>query len=119
MASKKVLLVEDDEDIRTMFQLALEGAGYQILTAENGQEGLAVLAAEAEPCVILLDLMMPVMDGWAFAEAISKDDRYKNIPFVIVTAFAEDAVNIEKARGILKKPVDFKTLRSTVGQYCS
>lgn len=118
MRSKNILIVEDDEDIREILRLVIELEGYVVHTASNGQEGLEALAKIETPCLILLDLMMPVMDGWAFAEALEKDKLLTKIPFVIVSAFGENASNIKKARGTIKKPVDLALLKNTIKMFC-
>lgn len=115
---KDILVVEDDEGIRETLKLALELEGYTVTTAANGQEGLDVLPTMPTPCLILLDLMMPVMNGWAFAEALRADMMLAPIPVVVVTAFAEKAARVTQARGILKKPIDFDSLLRVVKQFC-
>src|SRR4051812_23507934 len=102
---KNILIVEDDEGIRETLVLALELEGYTVTTAGNGQEGLDVLPHMQTPCLILLDLMMPVMNGWAFAEALRADMVLAAIPVVVVTAFSERAARVTQARGVLKKPI--------------
>jgi CheY-like chemotaxis protein len=76
-----VLVVDDDADIRDAICGVLEGEGYTTLTAENGQMALTLLEKGRRPCVVLLDLMMPVMNGWEFMKAISGkgdlDDRVR------------------------------------------
>ncbi|MDF2693160.1 MAG: response regulator [Labilithrix sp.] len=115
---KTVLIIEDDETIRETMQIALEMRGYDVITAANGMEGLDALAALPScPCLILLDLMMPVMDGWGFVTATEHDPRLGRIPVVVVTAFTTQAAKI-KARSILAKPVTLDVLYKTVGTYC-
>lgn len=118
MQCKNVLIVEDDEGIRETLRLALELEGYSVFSAANGQEGLDILPKIERPCLILLDLMMPVMDGWRFVEILDEDTILAAIPVVVVTAFAERAKSIH-ARGILKKPIDLDVLLATVKRYCA
>ncbi len=68
-----ILVVEDDKDLRDSLCEALELEGYAAVSAENGQAALRHLATGAQPCMILLDLMMPVMDGWTFRQELLKD----------------------------------------------
>jgi CheY-like chemotaxis protein len=85
---KTVLVVEDDADLRELMVLLLEGAGYQVMTARDGQAGLECVEQQM-PAVILLDMKMPGMNGWQFASAFRS--RYGHAaPLVVVTA-AEDA----------------------------
>lgn len=114
---KTILVVEDDEGIREALKLTLEFAGYAVETAENGKVGIERLATIETPCLILLDLMMPVMDGWAFAEAMKKDMMLAAIPIVVVTAFADKAQNVGSGR-IIKKPVELDILLRLVKEYC-
>jgi CheY-like chemotaxis protein len=112
-----ILVVEDDEGIRSSLQLMLEYSGYKVETAANGKQGLERLSSIEQPCLILLDLMMPVMDGWAFAEVMKKDMTLATIPIVVVTAFADKAESIGASR-IVKKPVEMDTLLRFVQEYC-
>jgi CheY-like chemotaxis protein len=112
-----ILVVEDDEGIRESLQLMLEYSGYKVVTAANGKQGLERLSSIEQPCLILLDLMMPVMDGWAFAEVMKKDTALATIPIVVVTAFADNAQSIGASR-IVKKPVDMDALLRFVSEYC-
>lgn len=117
-ASKKVLIIEDDHDIRETFRQLLEMEGYDVLTAANGKEGLDVLKREAQPGLILLDLMMPVMNGWEFL-AVQKDDpKLANIPVVVVTAAGKDKEGTVQTAGFIRKPVELEALLATVRQYC-
>jgi CheY-like chemotaxis protein len=109
--------VEDESSIRETVRFALELEGYNVYTASNGQEGIDLLATIPKPCLILLDLMMPVMDGWGFVEAIEKDIVLTKIPVVVVTAFS-DKLKTVKARDVIKKPVDLDALTQVAKQWC-
>ena len=113
-----ILIVEDDESIRETFKLALEVQGYTVFTASNGKEGIEMLPKLPRPCLILLDLMMPVMDGWDFVDALDQSMVLASIPVVVVTAFSDKAKFI-KAKTIIKKPVDLDVLFAIVRQYCT
>jgi CheY-like chemotaxis protein len=117
MECNSILIVEDDQSIRETFKLALEVEGYTVFTASNGKEGLELLPQMPRPCLILLDLMMPVMDGWGFVDALDKSVALASIPVVVVTAFNEKAKSI-RAKQIIKKPVDLDLLFVIVKQYC-
>ncbi len=117
-ASKSVLVVEDDESIRETLKMALQLEGYVVHTADNGRTALERLKEIPEPSLILLDLMMPVMSGWEFVDAIEKDDLLLRIPVVVVTAFPLEAGAIQ-AKAIIKKPVDLDLLYRTVRKWCT
>jgi CheY-like chemotaxis protein len=117
-ACQGVLVVEDDVDILHAIVDVLEDEGYAVRAAENGRVALDMLRAPGArpPCVILLDLMMPVMDGWAFRAEQLRDPALADIPVVILTA---DGRAAEKARlmnsaGALVKPVDLLTLLGAI-----
>lgn len=112
-----ILVVEDDQSIRETLQFALELEGYKVFGAENGRKALEILPHISKPCLILLDLMMPVMNGWEFSEAVKKDALLADIPVVVVSAFVDKAQTI-KSKGIIKKPIDLETLFQTVKQWC-
>lgn len=116
--AKTILIVEDDESIRETLQAVLELEGHDVLTAENGQEGLNLLATHPKPCLILLDLMMPVMNGWEFAATIEKDAKLASIPVIIVSAYNDKATNI-KSIASLKKPIDLRSLNETIKKWCT
>ena len=114
-----VLIVEDDADIRDTFRIILEDRGYCVATAGNGREALDELSAIDRPCVILLDLMMPVMSGPEFLDVVKADPERQDIPVVIVSAYADLTDDSTQAEGILKKPVSLERLVSWVARYCS
>jgi CheY-like chemotaxis protein len=83
----QLLLIDDDEDLRASMSEALEGAGFLVTLAANGREAFARLSAtEALPDVILLDLLMPVMNGWQFCEERKKDPVLAAIPIIAMSA---------------------------------
>lgn len=114
---KKVLIVEDSEDLRYLMEIYLEGEGYEVSSVANGKEALDLLHESSElPSVILLDLMMPVMDGFQFRREQQRDDRLSPIPVVLMTAGQDikgDAARIH-ADAFLKKPIDIDDLRQAV-----
>lgn len=118
MRCDRILVVEDDQDIRDSLQQVLELEGYQVSSAANGKEGLEALASSAKPCLILLDLMMPVMNGWEFLAVQHGDSRLAAIPVIVVSA-AGDRARSTEANGYLKKPIDLKLLLEMVHRYCS
>ena len=81
-----VLIVDDDDGIRESLADVLGDLGYDVVTAPHGKAAIDLLRTGTKPGVILLDLMMPVMDGWAFREAQQKDASIKDIPVVVITA---------------------------------
>ena len=114
---KSILVIEDDEDIRESLQQVLEMEGYDVVPAGNGREGLAALS-QAEPCVILLDLMMPVMNGWEFRREQLSDSLLASIPTVIVTAYVGPIPNGLGEAPKVRKPVKPEQLISLVETYC-
>lgn len=83
---KTILVVEDDVDIREAVTELLEGAGFKVRAAQNGLDALARLRQLPRPSVILLDLLMPIMNGWEFRRAQLRDGSVRNIPTVLATA---------------------------------
>lgn len=118
MNSNEVLVVDDNEDILEALQLAIEMEGLKVFTAVNGKEALAFLEQGKRPCLILLDLMMPVMDGWTFAEQFEKVKEYAGIPIVVVSAFADKDQLPQIAVEALTKPINFTHLIKTIKKHC-
>jgi CheY-like chemotaxis protein len=112
-----VLIVEDDQDIRESLQELLKLEGYEVSTAINGQEAVKKLSSMKRPCLILLDLMMPVMNGWEFLAIRKNMDVIATIPVVVVSAVAEKN-QASDVNEFVKKPVDLDSLVKVVSRYC-
>lgn len=112
-----IFVVEDDEAIREMLKYALELEGYTVFTAANGLEGIAMLPTIPRPSFIILDLMMPVMDGWGFVSALEQSGPYANIPVVVITAYDPKDKPIN-ASLVINKPIDLKSLYAISERYC-
>ncbi|RKH11834.1 response regulator [Corallococcus sp. CA053C] len=101
---KPVLVVEDDEDVRAAVAEILEGEGYEVVVAANGREALEELVHVKSPCLILLDLRMPVMDGPEFLSRLRADwPKLKDVPVLLLTAVVTEA--LPGTHGILRKPI--------------
>jgi CheY-like chemotaxis protein len=114
-----VLVVEDDLDIREVMRMVLEASGYQVFEAGDGAEALAIARAH-RPGVILLDLMMPGMDGFQFRESQLQDPAIASIPVVIVSgggAVPQKAAELGVA-GYLVKPTDVQSLLAIMRDLC-
>lgn len=113
-----VLVVEDNVDVREMMQILLEDAGYDVRAAANGREALASMRA-CRPSLVLLDLDMPVMDGWEFRRRQIADDRLSDVPVICVTASCNVLdVTTEMNIRCVAKPVCFDTLFEEVAAAC-
>jgi two-component system chemotaxis response regulator CheY len=116
-----VLIVDDDRDIRDVLTDALDAEGYQVVTAADGQEGLNWLrSGVARPCIILLDLMMPKMDGIQFRTEILNDPELASIPVVVLSADPSAIVAAKSLNfaGSLRKPVPLDALLAAVRAHC-
>jgi len=113
-----VLIVEDDDDAREMMSELISGEGFSPQTAVNGRDALDQLAHGLRPHVILLDLMMPVMDGFQFRARQREDPDVADIPVLVLSAAGERARHLDAAAN-LPKPVDFDRLIDTIRQYCT
>jgi CheY-like chemotaxis protein len=115
-----ILVVDDDPDIREAFLDVLGDAGYTVRAAGSGIEALEVLARGELPALILLDLMMPGMDGFAFRAAQAADPRLATVPVVIVSASGNVATDAKRldAHGFIQKPMRIDTVLREVGARC-
>lgn len=121
MATKRVLIIDDEPDVRAVVQGCLEDlAGWDVVTAASGQEGLAKAIAE-QPDGIVLDVMMPGMDGFAFLRELRKQPEGRSIPVVLLTAKinpTDPQVLLELSiKGIISKPFDPFTLTEQIAYY--
>ena len=121
MSGYHILLIEDEPDLRDTLRELLELIGFQVETAANGREGLLKLETKGNPCLIMLDLMMPVMNGWQFLETLKKDPQHgrAEIPVIVVSAAVEMA-DIQSQYGCrsLSKPVDIDRLLDLAHEHC-
>ena len=113
-----VLIVEDDEDLRDMMAQMLTIEGFEAATAANGREALDYLHSTAKPSVILLDLMMPVMDGWEFRRQQKADPELAPVPVIVLSALDQGRAAPVDADAFLKKPLDFDRLLGLVRDRC-
>ena len=119
-SSECVLIVEDDDDTRDAMQALLEAQGYGVQAAVHGADALAQLRNGLRPCVILLDLMMPVMDGFEFRTAQLADPGIADIPVIAYSGHYDVAKNAARLGTVayFQKPIDFETLISLVAVHC-
>ena len=113
-----VLLVEDDADLREMMAQLLSLEGFQTVSVSNGREALEYLQSGGSPDVILLDLMMPVMDGWEFRRQQRSDPELARVPVIVLSALDQPRVAEVEPAAFLKKPLDFDRLLELVRHYC-
>jgi CheY-like chemotaxis protein len=120
-ALRTILVVEDDADVRESLAELLLTEGFPVAVARDGEEALSRLHENPETALVLLDLMMPVMDGWAFRTRQNADPNLASIPVVVITALSPDE---RKREGLgdtpcLFKPVDVSRLLDMVRGYCA
>ena len=113
-----ILLVEDNDDIREMMAVALELGGYQVLSAPNGRAALEALGESPRPSLILLDLMMPVMNGWEVCQILKADPRFSDIPVVVVSAVTTEIAERLAGTRLVPKPIDLDHLLDVVDEQC-
>lgn len=117
--SKTVLIVEDYVDIRAMMKFLVEGFGYQVIEAANGQEAVDRVK-QYHPDLILMDLSLPVMDGLTATQIIRKVDGLAKIPIIAVTAYGNSYYRRAIEAGcddLINKPLDFNNLEPMLDQY--
>jgi CheY-like chemotaxis protein len=118
-ACKKLLIVEDDEAIRQMMQDVLEIEGYEILSAADGGEGIKLLNSSSEtPCVIILDMMMPNVNGWQFLDEQRVNPKFSGIPVIVCSAYTESAKAVRPS-AFVEKPVQLPKLTQAVKAFCA
>ena len=114
-ASGFVLIVNDDPDLLDATSFVIENEGMAVETARNGEEALALIGTGRRPALVLLDLVMPVMNGWEFLAAVANDPRLKGIPVVVLTATKH--AEVPGALGVLSEPMDLKELLRIVERH--
>jgi DNA-binding response OmpR family regulator len=116
----RVLVVEDDPALREVYAGSLSELGYAVRTARDGAAGLNQLANDWKPCVVFLDLQMSGMDGWEFARRLRSEDRWKDLPIVVVAAHFRIDHEARKigAAAWLQKPFDLGRLDEQIRAHC-
>ncbi len=122
MSQTKILIVDDEADLVETIQFALELEGYNVLVASNGEEGLNI-ARQEKPDIILLDLMLPKLDGYKVCRLLKFDERYKSIPILMLTAKTQEKDKIlgkeTGANEYITKPFDMDELMAKIKSYLS
>ena len=110
-------MVDDDEEVRRLLAEVLETEGYEVAMAADGQEALAYLRSHALPSLILLDLRMPVMDGWQFRAQQGRDPVLSVVPVVVVSGVHDPELLEGAGAAIVPKPFDLRVLMNAVRRY--
>jgi CheY-like chemotaxis protein len=116
----RVLLVEDDPALRQVYAGSLSELGHVVRTAGDGAAALNQLTDDWKPCVVFLDLRMPGMDGWEFARRLRAQERWKDLPIIVVAAhfrIDQEAREIGAAAW-LQKPFDLNRLDEQIRRFC-
>jgi len=113
-----VMIVEDDPDIRECVQMVLEDEGFEVVTASNGAEAEEELAHIDQPCVLLLDLMMPVMSGWELLEHLQRAGRLADGDGIHVIVISAAPGHLPRGANCMRKPVKLDQLLAAVRRYC-
>jgi len=114
-----VFIVEDDPDTREMLGKFLELEGFHVETAANGRQALDRLSGGLKASVIVLDLMMPIMDGWQFRREQVRNSALASIPVIVVSAAGKERLANIEANSYLTKPIDLEELLREVSIFCS
>lgn len=121
-AKPRILVIEDDPDLRTIVRLQLSSSGYEISEACNGAEGFKAIQEETPDCVIL-DLMMPIMDGFGFLKRARSVTAFQDVPILILTASEDERNRVRgfqyQADSYMSKPYDLQELTTEVERLCS
>ena len=118
MINKKILLVEDDLDIQENLKLFLEMEGYSVMSAMNGQIALDILKSGEKPFLILLDLMMPIMNGYELLAVLKKLPQPEfNIPTILLSAATDlEETASKQVVQFIRKPISLKSLLQAISQ---
>jgi CheY-like chemotaxis protein len=113
-ARHSIMIVDDDDAIREALEDVLSDEGYQVVGMADGQQALDYLRSEKRPSAILVDLWMPVMDGWKFLDALLEDPRFSRIPLVVLTAARDQRARDLRVSEVLTKPVQLQQVLGTL-----
>lgn len=113
-----MLIVDDDGETRELLRFTLTGIGYDVAAVADGREALRYMRSHAETCIVVLDLMLPEMDGATFRAAQLRDRSLAWIPVVVVSGAidAVDRARALRAQSLLKKPLDLDEVREKISQ---
>ena len=118
--NKKILIVDDEQDILDMIKLKLEAEGFDVVEASNGIDGLAAVQKE-KPDLVLLDIMMPELNGYQVCRELKSNEKLKNIPVVMLTAKAQESDKFwgleTGADDYVTKPFEFSSLIQTIKKH--
>lgn len=117
-ADEFILIVDDDAEIREALSDLLSDEGHRVRAAGNGKEALELLRQTPAPCMILLDLMMPVMNGWQFVTEAAGDPALSAVPVWIITAAGDAQPPPPGVSGVLRKPFHLRELLDIVQRHC-
>lgn len=112
-----ILVVEDDVDIRSALVQILRLEGHKTAEAANGKEALEYLRNNPKPCMVLLDMMMPIMTGRQFLDVFKHEPENADVPVVIISAIA-DRIDTSGAKEFIRKPLEVSKLLEVVAKYC-
>lgn len=115
---ERILIVEDDTDVREVLQMVLTSYEFSVLTASNGKEALDLLKQGEIPSLVLLDIMMPVMTGWEFLEAKAADPKLAPIPVVVLSAADTSNPSARFAAAFVPKPINMDALIQKISEHC-
>lgn len=112
-------MVDGDDALRTEIVEGLAEAGYRAVGAKHGGEALEYLSSAETPALLITDLMMPVMDGWALFQSVRRNPNLKDMPLIVLSSLRKDDVGpMLKAAGYLTKPIRLKEVLDTAERYC-
>jgi CheY-like chemotaxis protein len=115
--SSDILIVDDNDDLRETLQMLLEQSGFSVSVAANGRMALEQLRAGARPGLIMLDLMMPDMNGWELLELVRRDGSLGSIPIVVMTAHKSPDLPLVAPEDLLHKPFDAAKVLAAVARH--
>ncbi len=123
MTPPRIILIEDEPDISLLASFTLDTLGYEVLSADNGENGLELVEKSLPVSLIILDIMMPGIDGYQVLERLKADPDYKDIPVLIFSAMAQES-EVRRgyslgAAGYVKKPFDAEQMITEVERFFS